>query len=68
VLHREREQHDADDQQEMRVRIRVPGDRNALCAPEVDEQPRAADREEVEIGEPERRGDADGWTASPSSR
>ena len=56
-LHREREQHDADDHQEMRVGVRVAGERHAFRALGVSQDPLAADREEVEVGEPERGGD-----------
>ena len=52
-LHREGEEHDADDQREVRVRVHVAGERHALGALELAEHPLAADREEVEVGEPE---------------
>jgi hypothetical protein len=57
LLHREREEHDADDHREMRVRVHVAGERHAFRALEIVEHPLAADRKEVEVGEPERGGD-----------
>ena len=56
-LHRERKENDADDHREMPVRVQVAGERHAVRALEVVEHPLHADREEVEVGEPERSGD-----------
>jgi hypothetical protein len=36
ALHREREEHDADDHQEVRVRVEVAGERDALPAVNVE--------------------------------
>ena len=56
-LHRKREEHDADDQREVRIGVDVAGERHTFRALELAEHPLAADREEVEVGEPERGGD-----------
>jgi len=54
-LHREGEEDDADDHRQMQVRVSVAGQCDLLDAASVGEQPLRADREEVEIGQPEGR-------------
>jgi hypothetical protein len=55
VLHREREEHDADDHREVRLDVCVAGESHLVSALELPEDPLAADREEVEVGKPKAR-------------
>ena len=56
-LHREGEEDDAGDHRQMQVRVDVARKGDALCAASVGEQLLGADREEVEVRQPERRRD-----------
>ena len=53
VLHREREEDDPDDHRKVEVGVRVAGEGNAFRPLSVDEDPLAADGEEVEVRKPE---------------
>ena len=57
ALHREREEHDARDHRQVQVGVDVAGDRNALLAAAFVQQLPSPNREEVEVGQPERHRD-----------
>jgi hypothetical protein len=57
VFHREREEHDAHDHREVQVGVQVTREGDARWAVGLSKELFAADREEVEVREPERCGD-----------